>query len=718
MTSRPQATQKTIESVFGEIFICLVVGAGAGAGVLYLLIGADKWLTHLHLASFVLISWLDIGTPSQAVVGAKYLSALASYNESLKYSGIFLAAIIASLVAGISLFIYISKKSKVSNEKHIRGYRYLGDISEATKEIKRKAKRAAWRLGKGLQIHHSFSLPFKILRKGGILLLGMPGAGKTQFLFFVIANILKSSPDAKNIIFDPTKGDFTSKFPRSFTLIAPWDKRGTPWAICRDVRTKSDARLIGVLLVAEGKDPMWHNAARAICAGLLTYLTDTRPGNWSFKDFADLLKISDAELGEILQKYSPESIRVIKNLENEGRTSEGIMINVDSYMGPIHDLAGAWGDKKDGFSAREFLDDNYTGKKDVIIQGSSLHGPLAKSLTGALMSMAIIKIIDPSFPESDKRHINLFFDELARVEKLDLLGDLTATSRSKGVTNWIGFQTINQFRDIYGDRQADSIISMMGTRFVGALGGGETADAVCHLFGEREVSRLVDTASGGRGQASPSSSMTWQTQKEDVLLPAQLAYEIGIDKKGFKAILQVIEKGFDGIYRLAWPFTSLPDLREGVIQAQWSIAKEMEKKEEKKKNGTVLEMAKENEFGEFEVEVVEDEIIEEVTEEEETAFLPPAPKEASPESEVDEPDETEVAGDMLKESAGEVIDTITTAIDGGSIALAAEAIEIITEASEDDGEGDTQPKAAQAPVKKKRKFKRRKKRKNIGEKEC
>jgi hypothetical protein len=87
------------------------------------------------------------------------------------------------------------------------------------------------------------------------------------------------------------------------------------------------------------------------------------------------------------------------------------------------------------------------------------------------------------------------------------------------------------------------------------------------VFARREVEHTVYTASK-QSQGGFSETIGWRPLEEPVLMPGQLASDLGASPKGVVGLLHCT--GWGHLYRLHWPITQLPKRREAAVPAEWT----------------------------------------------------------------------------------------------------------------------------------------------------
>ena len=178
------------------------------------------------------------------------------------------------------------------------------------------------------------------LRRSHALYIGGTGRGKTQLIYFEIAQVyqrIRNGEAIKLLIADTPKGDYNAYFHASHVhKVAPQDVGGVCWAIAEDLRNPLVANAFwrGKIPV-EDKNPIWSLAAVSVCTGATKVLQVLAPRAWNYGMLAHLLGKTGGELSVIIGEHYPEARQV---LNSAGETLASVMFNLGTYTADIIQL--------------------------------------------------------------------------------------------------------------------------------------------------------------------------------------------------------------------------------------------------------------------------------------------------------------------------------------------------------------------------------------------
>jgi len=335
------------------------------------------------------------------------------------------------------------------------------------------------------------------------------------------------------------------------------------WDIARDLRNKQDMRRFAASMVRESSDPMWANAARQLLVGLLVHLRSTRGRDWGWNDLAELVFLSQPELLGIMKQWHPEAVRAV---ERASVTTQGILINLAAFCGPILDLAEAWGatPAERRVSFRRWAEGK-TGWRQIVLQGHGAYADLTKSYVEAVVGTVAAKVNSVEMRDDPSRKLWFIADELPQAGKIPIRA-LFEVGRSRGVRCVVACQDFAQLEEIHGERFVRALTSMCGTHVIGQLSPGETAERLCKMLGSRENERMnVSTSVDG---SKRSKTVSFSRESVPLYSPSELASRLGPTPDG-KSVTLLLAGG--DAHELIYPVVELPIEREAHIPAPWTL---------------------------------------------------------------------------------------------------------------------------------------------------
>src|SRR5471032_796663 len=350
------------------------------------------------------------------------------------------------------------------------------------------------------------------------------------------------------LLFDP-KSEFTIGFARP-ALIAPWDKRSLSWDIARDMRNLLDMRRFAATMIRESQDPMWSNASRQLLVGLMIYLRATRDTEWGWSELRELIALPQSELLAIMRRRHPEAIRAV---EKASVTTAGILINLSSFCSTIFDLAEAWADVPPDMRV-SFVEWTQGRSKfpQIILQGHGAYAELTKGYVEGIVGTVSAIINSVEMEDDPNRKIWFVADEFSKMGKVPGMMALFEMGRSRGLRCVVACQDFAQLEELYGAPMTKALVAMCGTLLVGQTMPGETADALCRVFGGREVEREnISTTMGGGAGAGRSVATSYHREEVALYKPSELASRLGLAPNGEGVVLILFTGG--EAHELFWP---------------------------------------------------------------------------------------------------------------------------------------------------------------------
>lgn len=355
-----------------------------------------------------------------------------------------------------------------------------------------------------------------------ILLAGTTGSGKTLALRSLLDSIRNRGDRA--LVLD-AGGDllrmyFQDQDECQDSILAPGDARSLSWSPWAEIRHEREVADLSRSIVADGKGEgrEWASYAQTLHAAILRRLLESGRATTN----ADLLYWATTA-----PKSAPDSVSAVtgdlasliagtpaSRLFEKG--SERMVASILSIVGLALESYTLLDPNADSgaFSIRKWVEDEANnGWLWIPYKDSS--ATLTMPLRRAWVDIAVRAALD--LEPSDNRRVWLILDELPASGHLPRLIDALARGRKYGMTVVAGIQSIAQLRDIYGQDQAQSILSNFGTWLILRQGDNETADYLSKHIGEREAIR-ADRSEGDDGK----QSQNFRAHVDRLLLPSEL----------------------------------------------------------------------------------------------------------------------------------------------------------------------------------------------------
>jgi len=162
------------------------------------------------------------------------------------------------------------------------------------------------------------------------------------------------------------------------------------------------------------------------------------------------------------------------------------------------------------------------GHRALFLPYSATQIAALRSLISAWLRLTIFETM--SGPDRDKR-LWFIVDELDALGTIDGLKDALARLRKFGGRCVLGFQSIAQVSETYGQGEAQTIVENCGNTLIlrcSASEQGGTARFASRLIGDREVIRPHETRSRRPGEWRYSRSYSDQYVIEAAVLPSEI----------------------------------------------------------------------------------------------------------------------------------------------------------------------------------------------------
>ncbi len=439
---------------------------------------------------------------------------------------------------------------------------YIKDGVEVYEQAKAGIKALREKVGvwkkRGINIYKGvggrFSLPYELETKH-LLYLGSVGSGKTASMLHAIQSILERGDRA--VIYD-YKGDMTGWLlgREEVSLIGFADTRSKAWYIANDIHNPLLARELAQTIIKATSEPVWGDNARDVLSGVIEYLIATKPLIWGFQDVSDLLNQDRQELAYQLKSIGHGASNTIDKPKDD-RGANSVMSTVRSGAWIFDILGKAWGNPSSGFSVREWLQDESSENRIIILRNYPDLSAVSNWLLYIIFNQLFGEVL--SLKDSKKRRVWAVIDELATLPSIPRLEECLVASRSKGFRFMCGIQNFSSMREKYGNDIAQTIFSQFATRIICRVSDADTASALAaDMGGDRRIIR-ADVRLIKSLDDSGKDKMEWDTQWIEKVEPTMLNSSImnlpdPTEKGGVPAWLYI--SGFP-IAQLQWNFLKI-----------------------------------------------------------------------------------------------------------------------------------------------------------------
>jgi Cdc6-like AAA superfamily ATPase len=435
----------------------------------------------------------------------------------------------------------------ILGSKKIEGrHAYKHANSQLSKECKSGAER-------GIHLHPRIQISQQS-EVGNVLITGQPGSGKTVVMCHILQQVIENHQRA--FIYDE-KQEYTAKFfeKNKAILIAPWDKRSVVWNISEDMSHSTAPAKFAEYIIPETKDRIWSESARLIFTGIIVFLK-SRNKPWGWLQLYKALNLNDRKLRIVLETHYPKAVRFV---EENNRTTQSIMITLQSELGWLEWLAKAWPHSYRGtFSIKNWVHNN-DEEPTLIVQAHKRFSIVGSPLCHTLLSL----MVDEYLTRATFEKCYLVLDELANLPKSPSLIRWLELSRDRGGRTIAGTQAISQLKEIYGNDTTDSLTSMFSNLITLKIGStGETAKFMSRSLGERVIER--PHYHNNQGQ----TSVKWEQLTLPTVYLSELTQLPNPNKNGVSGFLAI--NGWSATYSLVWPYPKIPQVAKREQLAKWA----------------------------------------------------------------------------------------------------------------------------------------------------
>lgn len=414
-----------------------------------------------------------------------------------------------SVAAGIALFFLTNWAwrqfgKKVSKDEIVRGA-IFAEPEDVAKELRSN--------GKASEIHLA-GVPMEagceVLNIG---ISGAVGSGKSVAISSVLADARRTGKRA--VVFDST-GEFIEHFyrPGIDVILNPFDERSPPWTAWNEARKVYDYANISesFIPVMNRREPFWEEGGQAVLEDILSRLAkNNQATNRRLVEVVNVLTLK--EIQAIVKKL-PAAVYMDPDA---AKTALGIRMNVVRAAKAMRYLAD--GDAAAQFSIRNWVADETTDSWMFLSTKEEML-PTMRPLLTAWFDIAMRSVM--SLPSSRSRLIFSVLDELASLNRISTLKEVATRGRKYGISLLLGYQNIAQVREIYGDNDAQTIISMLQSRLVLSVPDFQTAKYVSENLANQELMEKDENISFGVDSTRDGVTIATRRELRDLVMPAQI----------------------------------------------------------------------------------------------------------------------------------------------------------------------------------------------------
>ena len=357
------------------------------------------------------------------------------------------------------------------------------------------------------------------------IIVGSPGSGKSVLLLSIIYSMMFADEiskkakvtakrkynyymvDIKGELYEKILGikgkDYDAKKYTDLQVVQPSNRNSYGWDIYYRIRKEgvTETEIIktvsdiadALIMESNGDNAYFIDNAKKILSGVLYYYIKH---GVEFLESIQILMRSplDKLLADIVEDARGKMMGVVIDklagfVGKEGNNSVGdIETTLKTYLEVFSypDIAYCLNDNPNKTSPAA-LDDGKTNL-DIAIEESMLgvYQPLFR-----LVSMQILRHCESNFHEDDDRYTILYLDEAARIGKINGLDSAFATLRSKHTAIALFFQSISQFKDIYPEQKANTLLNLCEAKiFLSGSGDRDTTEYVKAMAGDYDAVKM------------------------------------------------------------------------------------------------------------------------------------------------------------------------------------------------------------------------------------
>lgn len=395
---------------------------------------------------------------------------------------------------------------------------------------------------------------------GHFVVVGLPGSGKTTLLNSVLAQALRRRD--RVLIHDP-KGDYLDALsapgglpPEAVVVLGPWDARARPWDIARDVAGPAAADQFAKACFPKddaGANQFFVNSARALLAGVVKRLQQTKGRCWTWTDLAAVLLRGPEAILEAAHAGDPLTKTNVPDLAGNG--PKAVFGELASGTPWITAYARAFAPDAVPFSVADWLTrPTPDAPRAVVMNSDARYSDRAEQIFGSILGVVADTVASPTMVEvsPDAAGVWLILDEFPQMgptgqkaaQKVEEMG------RSRGVRVVKAMQDASQLFARDGREKGMAQKSMQQTR-VFLMSSVDGASEICRALGDREVKRIEFPLTSGQGSKR-------LVHEKTAVLRLDTLTGLRVLKTGPNPGVELVVNIADHLGKLVQPFTSIP----------------------------------------------------------------------------------------------------------------------------------------------------------------
>lgn len=342
---------------------------------------------------------------------------------------------------------------------------------------------------------------------------GTVGSGKSVAINAVLDDI--RGQRFRAIVFDST-GEYIQNFYRSGidTILNPFDERSPPWSVWNEVRKPYDYASLAesFIPVQNSQEPFWEEGGQAVLEDIMSRLAkNSQATNRRLVEVVNVLTLKEIQA---IVKRLPGAVYMDPDA---AKTALGIRMNVVRAAKAMRYLGD--GDPAAQFSIRSWVNDESTDSWLFLSTKEEMLATLRPMLT-AWFDIATRAIL--SLPPSRTRRIFPIVDELASMQRVSTLLDVATRGRKYGSCLGLGYQNFAQLRKIYGDDDAQTLISMLQNRLALMVPDAQTAKYISENLGGQEILEKDENLSFGTDSTRDGVTIATRREERNLVLASEI----------------------------------------------------------------------------------------------------------------------------------------------------------------------------------------------------